>query len=115
MTQFMTPSVERTMTEGQVAKAVANFRAQLEKHASEFDSRAVQSVLGQPEFAEEQLAVFRRRVDAVSILIFRRVKVNRGRSPQDVLGGGSIPIARSWTPCLVAKAKKSSSDFSSST
>ena len=86
MAQTMTPSAEsKTATVGQIDKAVANYRALLEKHGREFNSEAVQLVLGQPELADEQFAVFRRRVKAVSNMIVRRVKVNRGRAPQEML------------------------------
>ncbi len=84
MTQIMTPSA-KTMTAGQIDKAVANYRALLEKHAPEFDSEAVQLVLGQTELAGEQFAVFRTRTEAVSNLIVRCAKVNRTRKPQEVL------------------------------
>ena len=83
MTQIMTPS--KPTTAGQIDKAVANYRALLEKHAREFNTEAVQTVLGQSELADEQFSVFRRRVETVSDLIVRRVKVNRGRTPQEVL------------------------------
>lgn len=86
MTQIMTPSVGSKMTTaGQIDKAVANYRALLEKHAGEFDIEAVQTVLGQSEFAGEQLAIFRKCVEAISNLIVRRVKVNRSLTPQQVL------------------------------
>lgn len=86
MTKFMTPS----MTLGQIDKAVRNYRAMLEKHASEFGAEAVQTVLGQSELAGEQLAVFRRRVEAVSNLIIRKVKVNRARSPQEAIAATGL-------------------------
>jgi hypothetical protein len=82
MTQIMTPSVT---TSGQIDKAVANYRALLEKHASEFAAEAVQTVLGQSELAGEQLSVFRRRVEAISNMIVRKVPVNRTRTPQEVI------------------------------
>lgn len=86
MTQIMTPSAgSKTTTPGQIDKAVANFRALLEKHAGEFDTEAVQTVLGQSELAGEQLAIFRRRVEAVSNLIIRCVKVDRSLTPQQAL------------------------------
>ncbi|HYC34625.1 MAG TPA: hypothetical protein VEC13_02735 [Candidatus Paceibacterota bacterium] len=73
----MTPSTEepKTTTTGQIDKAVGLYRAMLEKHAKEFNLEPVQIVLGQPELAAEQLAVFRRRVEAISNLIVRRVTV----------------------------------------
>lgn len=83
MTQIMTSS--KTTTDGQITKALANYRALLEKHAAEFNAEAVQTVLGQPEFANEQFVVFRRRVEAVSNLLVRKVKVNRNHSPQEAL------------------------------
>ena len=79
----VTPS--KTTTTGQIDKAVANYRAMLEKHANEFNSEVVQTVLGQPELATEQLAVFRKRVEAISDLIVRKVTVDRTRTPKKVL------------------------------
>jgi len=79
----MTPSKQTTA--GQIDKAVANYRALLDKHSGEFNAEVVQMVLGQPELAGEQFAVFRRRVEAVSNLIIRIVKVNRTRTPQQAL------------------------------
>ena len=83
MTQIMTPS--KTTTAGQIDKAVANYRALLEKYSGEFNADAVQTVLGQPELAGEQLAIFRRRVEAISSFVVRRGKVNRNRTPQEAL------------------------------
>jgi hypothetical protein len=83
MTTIMTPS--KTTTAGQIDKAVANYRALLEKHSGDFNTNAVQMVLGQPELAGEQFAVFRRRVEAVSNFIVRKVPVNRNRSQQEAL------------------------------
>ncbi len=86
MTQLMTPSAERSvMTDGQIDKAVDLYRALLRKHHSEFASNAVQQVLGQPEYVADLVAVLRTRVEAVSNLIVRRVKVNRALTPQQVL------------------------------
>lgn len=83
MTTIMTPS--KTATAGQIDKAVANYRALLEKHSGDFNADAVQMVLAQSELAGEQFAVFRRRVEAVSNLIIRKVPVNRNRSQQEAL------------------------------
>lgn len=83
MTQIMTPS--KTTTEGQITKAVGNFRAMLEKHAGEFQAEVVQAVLGDPGLAGEMLAVLRRRVEAISNLIVRKVAVIRNRSAQEAL------------------------------
>jgi hypothetical protein len=87
MAKTVTPSVEasKTTTEGQITKAVANYRALLEKHAREFDSEVVQTVLGQSELASEMFELFRRRIEVISNLIVRRVSVNRTRKPQAVL------------------------------
>lgn len=83
----MTPS--KTMTAGEINKACANYRAMLEKSAGNFSAGAVQKVLGDPAFAAEQFSVFRRRVEAVSNLIVRTVKVDRTRTPQEVLDATS--------------------------
>jgi uncharacterized protein YqgV (UPF0045/DUF77 family) len=79
--ETMTPST----TEGQINKAVANYRALLEKHSRGFDSGAVQTVLGQSEFADEVFAIFRKRVEAVSNMIVRRAHVNRNRTHQQAI------------------------------
>ena len=79
----MTPS--KAMLSGQIDKAVANYRAMLEKHAPTFNSEAVQTALGQSELAADQLTVFRNKVEALSTIIIRRVTVNRKRSLKEAL------------------------------
>ena len=83
MASTMTTSA--TMTDRQIERAVEIFRAQFRKHATEFPSDAVQQVFGQPELGPEWLAVLRTRVEAISNLITRRVKVNRTRNAQAAL------------------------------
>lgn len=83
MATTMTPS--KPMTGKQVEKLLDNLRAKFRKHLEEINSEAAQEVLGQPEAVEEMFEVFRRRVEAVSNLIVRRVPVNRNRSPQEML------------------------------
>lgn len=86
MTKIMTPSAEqKEMTGGQIEKAVANYRALLMKHASEFSSETAQTVLGQPELAREMFEVFRKRAEAISSMIFRDVEVDRSKTPQQLL------------------------------
>ena len=99
MDETMTPSQKR-MTQRQINKAVDNYRALLEKHVPEFESAAVQIVLGQSEFAEAQLALFRERVEAITgrVLapngvvmpegtVVRRVRVDGTRPPREVVDG----------------------------
>ena len=98
MDETMTPSQKR-MTQRQINKAVDNYRALLEKHVPEFESAAVQIVLGQSEFAEAQLALFRERVEAITGCIIapngvvmpkgtivRRVRIDGTRTPQVAIG-----------------------------
>lgn len=82
MNKIMTPS---EMTRGQIEKAVAGYRAMLEKHASDFHSGHVQEVLGSPELAKEQLKLFRAMVEAESVLITRTAPVNRTLTPKEAL------------------------------
>ncbi len=82
MATSMTPS---RMTDGQIERAVEIFRAQLRKAAPELPSDAVQQVFGQPELGPEWLAVLRKRVDTISNMIVRKVRVDRSRDPQAVL------------------------------
>jgi hypothetical protein len=72
--RIMTPS-EKMMTQGQISKAVQNYRVMLEKHAFEFPSEPTQLALGQFELAREQFEVFRRRVELFSDLIIRQATV----------------------------------------
>jgi hypothetical protein len=72
-------------TVGQIDKAVANYRAMLEKHAPHFNSETVQQVLGDPALATEQFELFRKKVEARSNMIVRTVKVNRTLSAQEAL------------------------------
>lgn len=88
MAKTMTPSASETkaMTDGQITKAVAAYRALLEKHAPEFDSGVVQAVLGNPRLAGEMFVVFRVLVEAQANEIVRRVSVaNRNVMPQEML------------------------------
>jgi len=79
----MTPS--NITTDGQINEAVSNYRAILEKHSGEFCSESVQTVLGQPELAEEMFRIFQKRVETISSMIVRHVKVDRSRTYQQVL------------------------------
>lgn len=84
MTKIMTPSVAE-MTDGQIDKAVELYRAMLRKHRGELGSEPVQQVLGQPEFIGEMVGVLCKRAEAVSNLIVRHVKVDRAKTPQQML------------------------------
>ena len=85
MTKVMTPSATTEITDGQIDKATELYRAMLKKHRHEFTSKVAQDVLGQPEFVGEMVTVLRKRVEAASEMIVRRVKVNRLRSPQEAI------------------------------
>jgi hypothetical protein len=75
----------KSMTTSQIDRACEILRAKLTKHASEFSSDAVQMVFGQSELGAEWLAVLRKRVEAISSMIIRRVKVDPTRSPEQVI------------------------------
>ena len=66
----------QAMTTGQIAKAVANFRAMLEKYAGDFPSDAVQTVLGDSDFATAQFSLFREQVELRSGIIVRDFTVD---------------------------------------
>lgn len=78
----MTPS---TITDGQINKAVANYRALLEKYRAELMSEPAQQVLGQSEFANEMFGLLRQRVELLSKQIARQANVDRARSPEAML------------------------------
>ena len=83
MDKTMTPS--KPITGGQAAKFDELFVARLRK--SGMPSEIVQQVLAEQgdAVADEMLAVIRKRVEALTGMICRRVKVNRSRTPQEML------------------------------
>lgn len=109
MAQTMTPSVDvKTTTPGQIDKAVANYRALLEKHAGDFQAEAVQMVLGLSELAGEMFALFRRRVESISNKLVHTVSVNRTLTPQQALDATS---RRQYTdPNVVASMPRGEGD-----
>jgi len=82
------PAGRKEMTNGQINKMVESYRAMLIRHQSEFDANDVQRVLGSHGYVEEQLALFRKCVTAVTYMLVRHVTVNRDRAPQQVIPSG---------------------------
>lgn len=85
MAQIMTPSAE-PLTPGQIAKISEVLAAALRK--SELSKDPVQKVIEEQgdQLVAEMVAVLRRRVEAISGIIVRRVVVNRTRTPQEAIG-----------------------------
>lgn len=83
MTEVMTPS--DPITANQVGKLQELLGARLRK--SGLLKESVQQVLATQgdAVADEMVAAIRKRVEAISGLIIRIIKVNRARSPQEVL------------------------------
>ena len=84
MTQIMT-APKSGMTEGQIENAVGKLRDAMRKHRDEISSDVAQQVLGVDNLGMLMFAPFRKRAEALSNLIVRKVKVNRSRSPQEAL------------------------------
>lgn len=84
MNQIMTPPVKTTTAE-QIDKAVANYRAMLQKHTTHFAASAVQQVLGSQEFAKQQYELFRTHVEAVSSTVTRSALIDRTRTFMEAL------------------------------
>jgi hypothetical protein len=101
----MTASMKQ-ITEGQINKSVADYRAMLEKHAPQFGSEAVQIVLGQSDFAKEQLEVFCRRVEMVSNMIEVEKSKKRNEYLKLISKGKKIIIGATDGSGTIAKAKK---------
>lgn len=80
MTKIMTAT---EITDGQIENAVNKLRDAMRKHRSEITSGAAQQVLGVENLGMMMFAPFRERVEAISNLVVRKVKVNRRRSPQE--------------------------------
>ena len=85
MIQIMTAPESERMTDGQIENAVNKLRDAMRKHRGEIGSDVAQQVLGVANIGMLMFAPFRERVEAISNLIVRRVRVNRGRSPQEAL------------------------------
>ena len=83
MTQIMTAL--ETITDGQIENVVNKVRDAMRKHRSEIRSDIAQQVLGVENLGMMMFAPFRERVEIVSNLIVRKVKVNRTRTPQEAL------------------------------
>ncbi|MBI4138110.1 MAG: hypothetical protein HY482_00750 [Candidatus Wildermuthbacteria bacterium] len=73
------------MTDGQIENLVDKFRAAVRKHRGEFGSDAAQQALGFENLGMKLLEPFRRLVEVVSSMTVRHVKVDRTRTPQQVL------------------------------
>lgn len=73
MAKTMTAS--KPMTDGQIENVVSKLRDALRKHRTDFGLEPVQRVLGIENLGMELLTPFRTRVEAISKLIARRVKV----------------------------------------
>ncbi len=82
MTQIMTAA---EMTDGQIENAVNKLRDAMRKHRSEITSDVAQQVLGVENLGMMMFTPFRERAEAVSNLIVRTAKVNRGRSQQEAI------------------------------
>ena len=85
MSKIMSPSEVTPITSGQIAKFLDVQAAALRK--SGLPSEPTQQVLESQgaALADEFVAAVRKRVDAISNMIVRRVKVDRARTPQQVL------------------------------
>lgn len=82
MTQIMTAA---EMTDGQIENAVSKLRDAMRKHRSEITTDVAQQVLGVENLGMMMFTPFRERAEAVSNLIIRTAKVNRGRSQQEAI------------------------------
>lgn len=82
MTKVMTPE---PITEGQIGKINELLAAKLRKHKNELPSEIVQKAMGMPELAEELFQAIQKRVEALSDMIVRTVKVDRSRSAKQAI------------------------------
>src|SRR3990167_4179491 len=76
---------QQSMTDGQFENLVDKFRAAVRKHRGEFDSDAVQQVLGVENLGMKLLEPFRKLMEVVSKIIVCHVKVDRKLTPQQAL------------------------------
>jgi hypothetical protein len=101
MTQVVSPSATNSITSGQIGKIQELLGAALRK--SGLQSEPTQSVIEQQGDAlvADMVATVRKRVEAVSSMIVRHVKVNRNRTPQQVLDATG---RKQYTDSKVVKA-----------
>lgn len=76
---------EQSITDGQIENVVARLRDALRKHRNELGSEPVQQVLGVENLGMELLEPFRKRIELVSNVITCHVKVDRTKTPQEVI------------------------------
>lgn len=89
MSENMTPPIKMA-TLKQIDKAVANYRAMLERYSQYFAVSAFQQVLGSKEFAKCQADLFRAYVEVVNNVVTRSASIDRTRSflkAIEVIGG----------------------------
>ena len=82
MTQIV---IAAEMTDGQIENAVNKLRDAMRKHRSEITLDVAQQVLGVENLGMMMFTPFRECAEAVSNLIVRTAKVNRGRSQQEAI------------------------------
>lgn len=73
------------MTDGQIENLVSKLRDACRKHREEITSEAAQIALGVDNIGMLMFAPFREQVEMLLSMIVRRVRVNRGREPQEVI------------------------------
>ena len=75
----------KPVTEEQIGKLNQNLTAKLLKNKGELPSDLFQKVLGDETLMDEFYASIRKRIEAISSMITRIVKVNRNRSAKEAL------------------------------
>ena len=82
MTKIMIAS---GMSDGQIETAVEQLRAAMRKHRDEVQKDVAQQVLGADNLGMRMFIVFRELAETMSNIIVRHVKVDRTKTPQEVL------------------------------
>jgi len=86
MAETMTASqTQSEITDGQIENACSKLRDALRKHRNEITSEAAQSALGVENIGMMMFAPFREQAEMLSEMIVLRIKVNRVRTPQEML------------------------------
>lgn len=78
-------SVRQEMTDVQIENAAAVYRTVLREHRAELGCGVMQHILAHPAYAAEQVAVLRKRIEAIRNLIVCRVSVNGDCTPEEAL------------------------------
>ncbi len=81
MESMTVPRLTVPISDGQIDKAAEQYKAMLVRQRAQLDSPVIQQILGQRDFAEEQVGVLWGRIALIQDMIVRRACIDPSRHP----------------------------------